>query len=113
MTMNVSEFAKVLDARLVTGDTGLERQVSGIYACDLLSWVMSHASQGDGWVTIHTNLNVVAVALLTEAACIIVPENIEIEQATVEKAAKEGIPVLSTPLTAYRVCCRAYEAGIA
>ena len=68
MTMNVSEFAKILDARLVTGDAGLERQVSGIYACDLLSWVMSHASLGDGWITIHTNLNVVAVALLTEAA---------------------------------------------
>lgn len=110
--MNVSEFATILNARLVTGETGLERQVSGMYACDLLSWVMSHASQGDGWITIHTNLNVVAVALLTEAACIIIPENIEVEQATIDKAVREGIPILLTSLTAYQVCCRAYNAGI-
>lgn len=112
MIMNVSEFATILDARLVTGETGLERQVGGIYACDLLSWVMSHASQGDGWITIHTNLNVVAVALLTEAACIIIPENIEVEQGTIDKAVREGIPILSTSHTTYQVCCRAFKAGI-
>ena len=41
------------------------------YAGDLLSWVMSHATAGDAWVTIMSNINVAAVASLTEVACVI------------------------------------------
>lgn len=105
--MNIREFAKGLDARVATGEAGLDKSVSGVYVCDLLSWVMSHASKGDAWVTVHTHLNIVAVAVLTEAACIIIPEDIGIEEATIRKAQEEGIAILSTKLTAYEVCCKA------
>lgn len=110
--MNVAEFAKIIEARVVTGDTGLDRQVLSVYAGDLLSWVMAHATQGDAWITVHTNLNVVAVASLTEIACIVIPEDIEIEQSTIDKAVQEGIPILATPHNAYKICCKAYEGNV-
>jgi len=103
--MNVSELAEKLEARLLTGETGSSAQVRDIYCCDLLSWVMSHAAKGAAWITVHTHLNIVAVASLSELSCIIVPEGIEVEEATVRRAAQEGVPVISTKLSTYKICC--------
>jgi hypothetical protein len=110
--MKVSELAVKLGAKIVTGENDCGNQIKGVYCGDLLSWVMSHAEKGFAWITVHTNLNIVAVAALCDLACIIIPENIEVEEATVKRAAGEGIPILSTPLSAYEVCCVAYECGI-
>ena len=107
--MNAGELAQKLNARIVTGEAGVGREVSGVYACDLLSRVMSHAAKGDAWVTVHTHINVVAVALLAEISCVILPEDIAVEEQTLKKAAEEGIPILSTALDCYGVCCVAHE----
>jgi predicted transcriptional regulator len=110
--MKVSELAAKLDAEAVAGNAGIDRQVSGVYCCDLLSWVMSHASKGSAWITVHSHVNIVAVAVLAELPCIIIPEGIEVEEATVKKAAEEDIAILSTRLSAYEVCCVAHDCGI-
>lgn len=103
--MKVPEFAQKLGARLLTGETGVDSQVMDVYCCDLLSWVMAHAPKGAAWITVHTNMNIVAVASLSELSCIIVPEGIEIEEAALKRAVREGIPVISSPLSAYQICC--------
>jgi BioD-like phosphotransacetylase family protein len=107
--MNADELAQKLNARVLTGDAGAGREVTGVYACDLLSRVMSRAKKGDAWITVHTHINIVAVALLAELSCIILPENIELEEQTLKKAAEEGIPILSTALDCYGICCAARE----
>lgn len=106
--MNVGEFAQKLNARVLTGDAGIGKEITGVYACDLLSRVMSHAAKGDAWITVHTHLNIVAVAVLTEVSCIILPESIPIEDQTLKKAVEEGIPILSTDLDCYGICCTAH-----
>ncbi|NSW89159.1 MAG: AraC family transcriptional regulator [Firmicutes bacterium] len=95
--------------RVLTGDKGLEREITGVYVCDLLSWVMSHANKGDAWITVQTHLNTVAVAVLLEIPCIIVPEGIKVEEATIKKASEENIVVLSSEMSAYEICWRAHE----
>lgn len=110
--MNVMEFAAKLNANIITGETGGVVQVESIYCCDLLSWVMSHADKGAAWITVHTNLNIVAVASLSELSCIIVPEGIEVEEATVRRAVQEGIPIITTELSTYKICCIAHEYGL-
>jgi predicted transcriptional regulator len=110
--MNVSELAIKLGAKILTGENECGTQINGVYCGDLLSWVMSHAGKGFAWITVHTNLNIVAVAALCDLACIIIPENIDVEEATIKRAAGEGIPILSTQLSTYEVCCAAYECGI-
>ncbi len=104
--MKVSELAVVTEAAVITCGAGEDKVVSGMYACDLLSWVMAHAKKGDAWITVHTHVNIVAVALLAEVSCIIVPEGIIVEEATVKRAELEGISILSTSLSTYEICCR-------
>ncbi len=64
---------------------------------------MSHAQKGNAWVTVMTHANVIAVASLLDLACIIVPEEIEMDKDALKKADEEGIPVLSTTLNAYEI----------
>ena len=110
--MNAAELAARLNAKITTGNIGTNREIKGVYCCDLLSWVMSHADRGSAWITVHTHENIVAVAVLSELSCIIIPEGIEAEEATIKKAAEEGIPILCTGLTAYQVCCIAHDCGL-
>lgn len=104
--MKVTELAALLDADVITCGQQEDKEVSGIYACDLLSWVMSHAKKGDAWITVHTHVNVVAVAIMAEISCIIIPEGIRSEEATVRRAETEGVTILSTPLDTYEICRR-------
>lgn len=87
----------------------LDKEVTGLYICDLLSWVMSHANKGDAWVTVQTHLNIVAVSILLEIPCIIVPEGIKVEEATIKKADEEGISILSTEMSGYEISWRVHE----
>ena len=74
--MTVKEIAEKLGLApvSVTDDT---REVQGGYAGDLLSWVMGRVPEGAAWVTIMTNVNVVAVAVLRDVAMVIVAEGSE------------------------------------
>jgi len=106
--MKVREFAESFGMKVLAGGEALDREISGVYIGDLLSWVMSHVKKEDAWITVHTHMNIVAVAVLTEASCIIVPEGISVEETTLKKASEEGIPILGSDMTSYEI---AREAG--
>lgn len=108
--MKVSELLKLGYINLTSfGD--LDRPVCGVYICDLLSWTMAHAQKDNAWVTVQVHSNIVAVALLTEVSCIIVPEGIAVNEDTISKANEEKIPILSTNKTAYQVAIDIYHLG--
>lgn len=110
--MKVKDLIEKLNLKCLTGDVGLEREIKGVYVNDLLSWVMSHGDRGDVWVTVQIHPNIIAVAVIAELACIVVPENIQVESVTLEKAIEENIPILATDNDAYTLCCKFKELGI-
>ena len=82
------------------------RNISGGYAGDLLSWVMGRATEGCAWVTIMSNVNIVAVATLTDPACIILSESVKPDDGVLEKAQMNGINILSTDLDTFSACAK-------
>ena len=111
--MIVRDLIELLDAKDMTPETDKDTEVSCGYTCDLLSWVMAHGAAGMAWVTVQTHMNVIAVASLMEMAAVIIPEGIEMEAPSLEKAKEEGITVLESPLTAYEICARMASKGLA
>lgn len=107
--MTVKELAEKLGFRILTRQDDLDKAVTDAYCGDLLSWVMSHAAKGDAWITVHTHVNIVAVAVLAEISCIIIPEKIQVEEATIKKANSQGVTILGSDLTAYEICWRIHE----
>ena len=100
--MQVSDLIKFLDLAVLT--PGFEdRSVSGCYIGDLLSWVMGRAQTGDAWITIMNNINIVAVAALTDCACIILCEGVTAAPEIISKAENEGIIILSSEKTAFEL----------
>ena len=106
MIRTVRELAELMNLDVMAGEGGLDNPVSGMYICDLLSWVMGKAQEGDMWVTIQGHVNIVAVALLTVVSCIVVCESAEVMDQTISKANDENIPLLRSELTAYRLAER-------
>jgi len=107
--MKNREFAEKIGFTVLTGDSGQDRDIKGVYVGDLLSRVMSNALQGFIWITIHTHMNILAVATLNELPLIIIPENVTVPEQVVVKAINENIMILSTECSAYDTCCKCYE----
>ena len=100
--MRVSDLIKALDLTVLTPDFE-DRSVTGCYIGDLLSWVMGKAQQGDVWITIMNNINIVAVAALTDCACILLCEGVAATPEIIAKAATEDIIILSSEKTAFEL----------
>ncbi|MBO4949848.1 MAG: AraC family transcriptional regulator [Clostridia bacterium] len=107
--MKVSDIiSKCSFTLLVEADT--ERDITGVYTGDLLSWVMGHGEEGQCLVTIMSNVNVLAVASLLDLSCVILAENVKPDDEFIELAKEKEINVLSSSESAYTICTLLYEA---
>lgn len=98
--MKVSELSEALALRTFTmPEPG--REVDGGYVGDLLSWVMGRAREGNAWVTIMSNQNVAAVALMAEVSCVILTEGVTPDDALLQRAGQQGINLLGTDLSTF------------
>ncbi|MBQ8529431.1 MAG: hypothetical protein IJ459_06820 [Clostridia bacterium] len=78
-----------------------DREIEGCYVGDLLSWVMGRAQSGDAWITIMSNVNVLAVATLADVCCVILAEGVKLDDEVLKVASEKEINVLSTELPMY------------
>lgn len=83
-----------------------DREVTGVYIGDLLSWVMGRAQSGDAWITIMSNQNIVAVATLADTACVILAEGVQPDEGVAALAEQKGINILLSPHSAYDTALR-------
>ncbi len=107
--MKLSELCEKLSLTVVSGDMNLDAAFDGVYAGDLLSRAMSHVEAENLWITIMSNINVIAVASLTEAAAVLLAEDVELVPEALEAAREKEITVLSSPMTVYELCVKIGE----
>ena len=106
--MKVSELIAGGACRELTLPEG-EREIGGVYIGDLLSWVMGRATADDAWITIMSNVNVVAVAALTDASCVLFAESVVPEDAVIRTASEKGINLLVSDMSAYELAVWLHE----
>ncbi|NMP37429.1 MAG: hypothetical protein GX051_04810 [Clostridiales bacterium] len=99
--MKVNDIVTKLSLEVLCGDTS--REAGGCYIGDLLSWVMSHAKCDDVWITIMSNSNVVAVASLVDAACVIIAEGVKPDPEIIALAQSKDICLLGSEKTAFEL----------
>ena len=109
--MTVSELQSALSLIPVALPEA-DREVEGAYIGDLLSWVMGRAQGGNAWLTIMSNLNIVAVATLSDVSCIILCEGVTLEENVRNTAEAKGVNILATDLTAYDMAKHLAELGL-
>lgn len=100
--MKIKELTEKLGLSvLCEGDP--ERECTGCYCGDLLSWVMSRAKENDIWLTVMGNVNAVAVAVLTDCACIVLTENSALDGDAQMRALQQGVTILRSDKNAYEL----------
>ncbi len=78
-----------------------DREICGIYIGDLLSWVMGRAKANDAWITIMSNVNILAVASLADTSCIILAEGVTVDESIKQTADDKGINILTSNMDIY------------
>lgn len=101
--MKVLELAELLECKIACGAGGADREVNGCYICDLLSIAMSKVQKDNVWITVQSNINIAAIATLSEAACVIICEGFGPDDNTVKRAEAENIPILTSEKSAYEL----------
>lgn len=81
------------------------RRINGVYIGDLLSWVMGRAKADNAWITIMSNINIVAVASLADTACIILAEGVSAPDDVLSTANSKGVNILTGEKSAYEIAC--------
>ena len=100
--MTVDEVQKALSLERLTPGEG-DREVTGGYCGDLLSWVMGRAPADSVWITVMGNVNAVAVAVLADVACILLAEDSPLDDEALARAQTQDVCVLRSSKTAYQL----------
>ncbi len=105
--MKLKELYHKLELKPVN-DISPDREVKDAYVSDLLSDVIANAKPDSVWITLQTHPNIIAVATLKNISAIIITNNRTVDNETLEKARKEGIPLFVTSHTTFEIAGRLY-----
>ena len=100
------QLAEKLGLDILSVGDGAERVVEGIYCCDLLSIVMGRAKTNDAWITVMSNVNAIACGVLADVSCIIISENIQVEDDIVQKAKSQNVCLLHSELPTFELSAK-------
>ena len=100
--MTVHQLKESLELTVLV-EQEIDKEITGCYIGDLLSWAMSRIKTGDVWLTVMGNVNAIAVAVLSDAACIILTDAAALDEEAKEKAQQQGITVFSSNSNSYQV----------
>ena len=98
--MKIQELATSLGLDVITLPSP-DAEVDGCYIGDLLSWVMGRAEEGNIWITIMTNINIVAVASLSGVSAITVAEGLDIPNDVISAANAQNVNILRSKLSSF------------
>ncbi len=110
--MKLKNLVKHLNLNVLAGRNLLDREVTGGYAGDMLSDVLTNSNRGNIWITMQIHPNVMAVASSKDLSGIILVNGRVPEAETLKKAEQKKIPIMASPWSTYKVAGRLYELGI-
>ena len=98
----VIELLELSPVHLKDGDV----EVASVYCGDLLSDVLAHVQPDSLWLSIQGHVNVVAVAVLRDVACIVLVNGVAPDPQTVLKAQSQGVNICGSEETSAALCMK-------
>jgi len=102
--MTINNLIKELGLKRLSGESN--KEIESCYISDLLSRVLGGCQSGDIWITVQSSLNMVAVAVMTDASCVILPEGLTAQDNIIEKANEEGLTIFTSEENAYELAIK-------
>ena len=99
--MTVKELAEKYSLEILSMPEP-DKTAAGGYIGDLLSWVMGRAEASNVWFTIMTNMNVAAVAQLSDVSVIIICDGARPDESVISTAYEKSVNILLSQESAYK-----------
>jgi len=107
--MVLETIIEKLALEVKTTGVSLTEEVTGAYVSDLLSDVMANSKEGDLWITLQIHPNIIAVATLKDLSGIILVNDRQPEDETLNKAEEERIPLMISKLPTFHLAGKLYN----
>ena len=107
--MTVKELVDRLIFRVVNLGEELDREVTKVFCCDLLSIAMGKAPADGAWVTVMGNVNTIAVSTLADVSCVIMAEEVSLDEVARARAKEQGVTVLATEEPVFEAALKVYQ----
>lgn len=110
--MKISKILDELENITVHVAPRVDKDIQKGVVGDLLSFIMGSAPDRALWITIHTHVNVAAVALLKEIPLVILASGRVPSPELAEQCVKEDIALATADMDSFGLCGRIYQMGI-
>lgn len=92
MSLVLKEYLECIDAEVLTPDIDISQvNVTNGYVSDMLSDVMGTAKDDQIWITIMRHMNTVAVASMTNIACVLFAKGLRPDESVIQRAVQEEV----------------------
>ena len=110
--MKIREMVRVLEARVLAGQQGLDREVISACCSDLMSDVLAFVNEKTVLLTGLTNLHVVRTAEILDLKCLVFVRGKVPGQDVLEAAQELGLAVLTCQHTMFTAAGLLYQGGV-
>lgn len=110
--MRLNDIKDILEAKVITGEEFLGKEINSAYGSDLMSDVLTFVKPGSMLITGLINSQVVRTAEIADisAICFVCDKEPQIE--TIQLAKKNKIPLLATKFSMYESCGLLFKEGV-
>jgi predicted transcriptional regulator len=102
--MTIGEIAKLINAKVLTGEALMSKEVRSACGSDLMSDVLAYIKSQSILITGLTNTQVVRTSEMMDIVCIVIVRGKQPAPGLIDLAEESGIAVLSTDYSLYTTC---------
>jgi len=112
MGIQIGDIAELLKAKVLTDGLDLSSEVSNAFTSDLMSDVLTGDYDQTLLVTGLANLQAIRTAEMSDIREVIIGRNKEVSQEMINLALENGIVLIQSAYSLFRISGMLYEAGI-
>ena len=110
--MKLSEIVEALDAKLLTGEDKLDKDITRCGASDLMSDVLAAVSEDCILLTGLTTVQVIRTAMVAGVGAVVFVRKKQPPQEVIEMATAQGLPLISSPYSMFVSCGRLHARNL-
>ena len=110
--MKIKTLQKLIDAKVLCCEDGLDKEVYSAFGCDLMSDVLAYVTDQAVLLTGLVNPQVIRTALMMDMVCIVFVRSKAPNEEMIALAKENGIVMMSTNKTLYTTCGLLYSNGL-
>lgn len=110
--MKLRDLVRLIDGKVMNDNVSLDGDIKGGCGADLMSDVLASTQPDAVLLTGLCNPQVVRTAQMADVRAIVLVRGKIPPKETVELAAKENIPLITSQYGMFEVCGRLYQAGL-